>query len=171
MCDPTIFYIAEFHSFKCCWCWRAVNMNSKTSKSYQKSYTVIQNGIYETIRRIGEYFVTNISTREELKNDRKTFVKLRVLVQFSVPPVFNSSAYHDELFTEYSQSVTTVTDIFKRPLSENMSHIIWLCINAWYINIKDPNKSNTQKYFRHSYVKRYELALLRFGYFIYFCRL
>ena len=99
-------------------------MNSKTSKSYQQSYTVIQNGIYETIRRIGEYFVTNISTREELKNDRKTFVKLRVLVQFSVPPVFNSSAYHDELFTEYSQSVTTVTDIFKRPLSENMSHII-----------------------------------------------
>ena len=37
--------------------------------------------------------------------------------------------------------------------------------------IKDPNKSNTQKYFRHSNVKRYELALLRSGYFIYFGRL
>ena len=34
--------------------------------------------------------------------------------------------------------------------------------------IKDPNKSNTQKYFRHSNVKRYELALLRSGYFVYF---
>ena len=34
--------------------------------------------------------------------------------------------------------------------------------------IKDPNKSNTQKYFRHSNVKRYELALLRSGYFFYF---
>ena len=31
--------------------------------------------------------------------------------------------------------------------------------------IKDPNKSITQKYFRHSYVKGYELALLRSGYF------
>ena len=37
--------------------------------------------------------------------------------------------------------------------------------------IKDPNKSNTQKYFRHSNVKRYELALLRSGYYIYFGRL
>ena len=39
------------------------------------------------------------------------------------------------------------------------------------VHIKDPNKSNNQKYFRHSNVKRYELALLRSGYFIYFCRL
>ena len=37
--------------------------------------------------------------------------------------------------------------------------------------IKDPNKSNTQKYFRHSNVKRYEVALLRPGYFFYFGRL
>ena len=37
--------------------------------------------------------------------------------------------------------------------------------------LKDPNKSNTQKYFRHSNVKRYELALLRSGYFFYFGRL
>ena len=37
--------------------------------------------------------------------------------------------------------------------------------------IKDPNKSNTQEYFRHSNVKRYELALLRPGYFFYFGRL
>ena len=39
------------------------------------------------------------------------------------------------------------------------------------ISLKDPNKSNTQKYFRHSNIKRYELALLRSGYFIYFGRL
>ena len=39
------------------------------------------------------------------------------------------------------------------------------------ISIKDPNKSNTQKNFRHSNVKRYELALLRSGYFFYFGRL
>ena len=38
-------------------------------------------------------------------------------------------------------------------------------------DIKDPNKSDTQKYFRHSNVKRYELALLRSGYFFYFGRL
>ena len=37
--------------------------------------------------------------------------------------------------------------------------------------LKDPNKSNTQVYFRHSNVKRYELALLRPGYFFYFGRL
>ena len=43
-------------------------------------------------------------------------------------------------------------------------------INIIY-HIKDPNKSNTQKYFRHSNVKRYELALLRSGYFFYFGRL
>ena len=29
-------------------------------------------------------------------------------------------------------------------------------------------KSRALKYFRHSYIKRYELALLRSGYFIYF---
>ena len=40
-----------------------------------------------------------------------------------------------------------------------------------YLNIKDPNKSNTQKYFRHFNVKRYDLALLRSGYFFYFGRL
>ena len=39
------------------------------------------------------------------------------------------------------------------------------------LKIKDPNKSNTQKYFRHFNVKRYELALLRSGYFFYFGRL
>ena len=37
--------------------------------------------------------------------------------------------------------------------------------------IKDPNKSNTQKYFRHSNVKRNDSALLRSGYFFYFGRL
>ena len=37
--------------------------------------------------------------------------------------------------------------------------------------IKDPNKSNTQKYFRHSNVKKYELALLRSGYYKTFDRL
>ena len=40
--------------------------------------------------------------------------------------------------------------------------------DAIYHSLKDPNKSNTQKYFPHSNVKRYELALLRSGYFFYF---
>ena len=40
-----------------------------------------------------------------------------------------------------------------------------------YVGIKDPNKSNTHEYFRHSNGKGYELALLRPGYFFYFGRL
>ena len=38
------------------------------------------------------------------------------------------------------------------------SPLVWTIPYGTYI--KDPNKSNTQKYFRHSYVKEYELALL-----------
>ena len=56
--------------------------------------------------------------------------------------------------------LTTSTSMFSQHLNLNNMN-----------DIKDPNKSNTQKYFRHSNVKRYELALLRSGYFIYFGRL
>ena len=55
-----------------------------------------------------------------------------------------------------------------------MSKLVTKLVNVYnirYYYIKDPNKSNTQKYFRHSNIKRYELALLRSGYFIYFARL
>ena len=49
--------------------------------------------------------------------------------------------------------------------------MIKISVTYVWLDIKDLNKSNTQKYFRHSNIKRYELALLRSGYFIYFGRL
>ena len=69
--------------------------------------------------------------------------------------------------------VSVLTTLFKKykKVSKSKLYLIWSFLLGIWLCIKDPNKSNTQKYFRHSNVKRYELALLRSGYFIYLGRL
>ena len=79
---------------------------------------------------------------------------------------FLQANFNDKNF-EFSKTIfatRSVTCLFMLLVGFHPRKIVF-----WtFFRIKDPNKSNTQKYFRHSNVKRYELALLRSGYFIYF---
>ena len=87
----------------------------------------------------------------------------------------------NEDFETFNIKIDTMAEELETPkfLERPCRAYIWQFLLFWHRKgihikikkssaIKDPNKSNTHKYFRHSNVKRYELALLRSGYFFYF---